>query len=78
MHLPAVITDHFSLALASVALALVAVTLATAQGISPAKAEGINRELIYKKLTKAECLKKPGYIWIEASGRCVRDTRGSH
>ncbi len=36
------------------------------------------QETVAKRLTKAQCLRKPGYIWIEQTKRCVRDTRGSH
>ena len=36
------------------------------------------QETIEKQLTKAECLKKPGYVWIESSKRCVKQPRGSY
>lgn len=36
------------------------------------------KPLISKQETKAECLEKSGYIWIEESKRCVKISRGSH
>lgn len=39
--------------------------------------QGMN-DIIERKLTRAECKKKKGYIWSEKKGRCVKDTRGSH
>ncbi len=30
------------------------------------------------ELTRSQCLKKKGYIWIPETGKCVRDTRGSY
>ena len=33
--------------------------------------------VLEKKLTKAECLKKDGYIWDSSKKKCVKDTRGS-
>jgi len=33
--------------------------------------------ILEKKLTKAQCLKKDGYIWDSSSKKCVKDSRGS-
>jgi len=33
--------------------------------------------IVYKKLTKAQCLKKRGYVWIADGKRCVKASRGS-
>lgn len=33
--------------------------------------------ILENKLTKAQCLKKDGYIWDSSSKKCVKDTRGS-
>lgn len=63
---------------ASIICALCAVSILMLHGAPSVKAEGKGNDIIYKKLTKAACLKKPGYIWIEQSKRCVKDTRGSH
>ena len=60
------------------ALAIVSVLL-TAASASPLMARTLAPEtVIAKKLTKAECLEKPGYVWIEETKRCVKDNRGSH
>lgn len=61
----------------AIGLALVMGVSGTAIAYSPAEPAGDN-SLIEKRLTKAQCLKKPGYIWIESSKRCVKDTRGSY
>lgn len=45
---------------------------------TPQIVQGHAGTIIERRLTKAECLKKPGYIWIEQTGRCVKDHRGSH
>jgi len=36
-----------------------------------------NNTVIYKRLTKAQCLKKRGYVWIADGKRCVKASRGS-
>ena len=33
--------------------------------------------VLEKRITKAQCLKKPGYVWIEETKRCVKVSRGS-
>lgn len=71
-HAPAVIKPLL------MAVPLLAVAALISPLITQANAAGVNESIISKKLTKAECLKKPGYIWIASSGRCVKDTRGSH
>lgn len=38
-----------------------------------------SQSVVYgKKLTKAQCLKKEGYIWSSSQKKCVKDTRGSY
>ena len=50
------------------ALTILSVPLASAKPL----------DVVEKQLTKAECLKKPGYVWIESSKRCVKQQRGSY
>lgn len=33
--------------------------------------------ILEKKLTRAQCLKRDGYIWDSSRKKCVKDTRGS-
>lgn len=67
----------FAVHLAAIALFTTLTALASPLPTN-AHAEGHSDTVISKKITKAACLKKPGYIWIEQSRRCVKDTRGSH
>lgn len=34
--------------------------------------------MVEKQTAKAKCLAKPGYIWIESTKRCVKQSRGSY
>lgn len=61
----------------------VILTLIICTGMTTANA-GFNpspvrvNEFYNKKITKAQCLKKTGYVWIEAEKICIRPSRGSH
>lgn len=38
-----------------------------------------SQSIIYgKKITKAQCLKKDGYVWISSEKKCVKPSRGSN
>lgn len=38
-----------------------------------------SQSIIYgKKITKKQCLKKEGYVWISSEKKCVRASRGSN
>ena len=45
-----------------------------------AKPDGFSThsDVIYKRLTRSQCLKKKGYLWDSKNKRCVKDDRGSH
>ena len=60
------------------AAAPILLTALTAMMISVSTAPAKTPQLLNNKITKAQCLKKPGYVWIESSKRCVKQPRGSY
>ncbi len=52
----------------------------TIMNTAVAKPEGFATpsDIIYKRLTRSQCLKKKGYLWDSQSKRCVKDKRGSY
>ena len=64
---------------ATLAVAFTLIGIAAAARLpTPQLALGDTGKIIEKRLTRADCLKKPGYVWIEETKRCVKDHRGSY
>lgn len=64
---------------ATLAVAFTLIGIAAAAHLpTPQLVQGHAGNIIEKRLTRAECLKKPGYVWIEETKRCVKDHRGSY
>lgn len=62
----------------AISMIIAGTTLVSSQQAAATGRLDLSDSVIYKKLTKAECKKKPGYVWIEASKRCVKANRGSY
>ena len=61
-------------------LSAVMVMSGTIVNTAIAKPDGFSThsDIIYKRLTRSQCLKKKGYLWDSKSKRCVKDKHGSH
>lgn len=62
----------FSALASYVALTFLCITSANSANIF------LENQEIYAQVTKAECLKKKGYVWNPETGKCVKQTRGSY